>query len=438
MKRTVLLALAVTLTGCYALYEHRIDGNRVSVYGDHDLARLESTARFVERAMEGFRRLFPNGGRDVPPPRVVYEVDELTQNNVYLPYPRQEGYYLPMLRLVHLSPQIVESASDDKGAPLEELEAARVVTLHELSHHFLISVLPESNSKYWLNEGFACVMETAWLGDGDDLIVPYFHPWLHRRARLALTSELGEKRFMAELRSLLDASWMTFHRKGNKTLNYAISYVAVAFLLQNETEGAIEDRLRQILGWSTDELMARLERLPDVVERPPATVLAELAQSPVHRTWALTEWVALGAPDRNRLVRELQNCLDSDLPDQRCLGGELSARVLSRRHARPQAFSGLESQLARRLSSAPHEERIAIAGDLTPLDRGSPCLEPLIELLQSHDEELRIAAAGALTRSGLKPMIARPAFWRNAAESRREAEIAEWRSWLDGVLRTDE
>ncbi|MCA8959621.1 MAG: hypothetical protein KDC38_03875 [Planctomycetes bacterium] len=430
--------LALSLSGCTLMYQHRVVRDDLAVYGDDDPDRLESTAKFIERAMRGFEKVFPIGGPDVPSPRVVFETDALARKNVYLPTPRQEGYYLPMLRLVHLSPQIIETSSD---APreVEQLESARVVILHELSHHFLISVFPESNSKYWLNEGFACVIETGRLDEDDRLQIPYFHPWLHRRARVALLGELGTEGFLREVRRLIDASWMTFHRQGNKTRNYALSYVSVCYLLEH-LEGPLEERLRLLLSLSTDELMARLEGLPMAVAQPPAVRLSQLAQSPAHRAWALEQWLELGGAEIEGLSTELHRSLASPNEEERVLGSRLAARLVSGDLAETPAARLLAASLLQRLRDGrrPAEQR-AIADEIIPSGFRGAFLAPLIDLLESADPDLRVAASGALTRSRVKPTIARPEFWRSADPGRRRAEIREWRRWIQHYsIRSDE
>jgi hypothetical protein len=54
----------------------------------------------------------------------------------------------------------------------------------------------------------------------------------------------------------------------------------------------------------------------------------------------------------------------------------------------------------------------------------------LVELLDDPCGPLRAAAAGALSRLGIKKTIVNPTFWERSPESQRRREIAEWRRLL--------
>jgi hypothetical protein len=54
----------------------------------------------------------------------------------------------------------------------------------------------------------------------------------------------------------------------------------------------------------------------------------------------------------------------------------------------------------------------------------------LVGLLDAPCGPLRAAAAGALSRLGIKRTIVNPTFWQRSPPLERRREIAEWRRWL--------
>ncbi|MFQ5655539.1 MAG: hypothetical protein ACE5GW_12520 [Planctomycetota bacterium] len=417
------LCLACIVSGCGILYRHQVSTPECSVYGNAPTADLREIGASIEQAVHAYRRLFPSARDRVAPPRVIYSPDSLARKGIITTETRQEGYYLPFLRLIHLAPRALE---EDRS------ESERLI-LHELGHHFLISIFPESRSRYWLSEGLACSLEAGFFEDEEGLLAALYHPALHMQARQAL-AELGEDGVVAEVLRITCSSWFEFHRGAGKGRNYALSWALVHHLLDG-LEGRLEERIDAMLRLDDEELRKAVRSLPARISRSLDEELDRLARAPASARWALETWLSAGPADAARFLRHLLPRLSRrrDISVRRHAFGLLS-RVLGRPMpgVPGEEREHLVSLLGRRLRGGENEERLAIARALSRDGcRSVRLLSPLVESLEAEDGRLRAAAARALARLSEKPTIVRPSFWTSAPETDRQAEISEWRRWLE-------
>ena len=421
-RRGSLLALLATLalTGCTNLYRHQVGNQNYTLYGNQDRPHLEKTGEYIERVIEAYRTIFRRRCSDVPAPWVIYEENELSERRIYTGEPRQEGYYLPFLGLIHLSPHEVG----------EDRLARETVILHEMAHHFLVCAYPASRRLYWFNEGVACALEVSFFDERGRLVTPLYHLTLHRRARNALRT-LGPAAFGRRVSELVDGSWFHFHQKGGKSLHYAMSWALVYSLLV-ELEGDLEARVAAILDLDPEALQRAIDRLPRFLEREPDAILDELADDPGQRSWALRAWVQLPRPDGQRLLPHLLRSVERGPGPLRTEGIGLLTRALNLRIRGVGApdLRRLRARIVRSLRHGTHDERLAVMRHLRASGRHPAFLRPLVSQLDDSSAEVRVSAAQALSRLSAHPTITRPTFWREASAPRRAREIEEWKRWL--------
>lgn len=457
------VALLIASSGCSSLYRHSVETEAFTLYGDNDPDRLQRLATVVGATIRDYRSVFALGDREIPPPRVVYEEDNLSAAGIYTSEMRQEGFYLPLLRLVHLSPRHYSELAND-------LHDAERVVRHELAHHFLIQLHPASGSRYWLNEGVACALEAPLLSTDSENpasghVAPLYHQWLHEQAHLALM-ELGREKFGLALRNVLDSGWFGFHQSGSKVRNYALSWAFTYFQLR-QMQGSFAQNVQTLVGRPQAELEAHVPRFLTWLELDPNLELDTLAERPELRPWVLQTWLNLTRIDGPRFLKHLLPMLliqdevathaaaakyaanyaassDGPTPPEPPTAATGSAApdspvaLLARLLNRPvigslprQRLIDLRTMLAERLSSDRDPHRLAIAQAIRRSGYFSGYFRPLVALLESENEELRVASARALARLSEKPTITRPGFWRQGSHVARAAEVLEWQTWLD-------
>ena len=418
---SALLLLAGLSVGCGTLYRHQVVNEEFSLYGNHDATQLKKAGEFIQDVIRAYRLEFPERSAQVPPPRIIYDEDELSRDRIYTSETRQEGYYLPFFRLIHLSPQHDHDNDDNQ----------RTVILHEIAHHFLVSAFPRTRGLYWLNEGVACALEASFFDDSGRLVVPLYHLTLHQHARQSLL-ELGQERFSREVMELVDGSWFRFHQHGDKTRHYAMAWALVYHLLA-ERDGTLEQRVDEILALSRDQLEAKVGELPGWLRRESDTILERAARHATLRVWALRRWLEIANPDGEKLLQHLCPLLAmSGRPDVRieALGVLTRALNLRMRGLRSSRLRSLRGTLVEVLRSGSTPERLVVLRNLRSTGKHPVYLRNLVRLLEDRTPEVRAEAAAALARLTPKPTITRPEFWRTAAEKRRRREIDEWSVWL--------
>jgi hypothetical protein len=410
---------APLLSGCSLFYEHHLEYDEFSLYGDQSRATLERTGDTIERVFAAYRELFPSLSKRVHGARVLYAEDSLSQERIFTGELRQEGFYLPAFDLIHLSPRRPRGDADDLS-----------VILHEMAHHFLISGYPSTSSRYWLNEGLACCLEVSFFDDDGRLRTPYFHSTLYGQARRLLREE-GEEAFRRELDQLLEASWFRFHHSDDKNRNYALSW-GLFWQILEEREGSLDERVREIVALDAAEVRAAVDALIVSLEEGADRHLARLAEDPALRGWCLDRWAELPFADGRRFLGLLQDEIGSEPSPRswaraaRLANGQVRGLERSERRA-------LHEQVATALARDENGEvRLAIAEALA--EEGSTVwayITPLIDGLEDPDWRIRAASARALARlSRQKPTVVNPGFWRDAHESERAAEVEEWRRWM--------
>lgn len=416
------LLLLLPLVGCSLFYRNSLDYEDFSLHGDEDEAVLREKGETVQAVFDAYRVLFPSFEEKVRGARVLYEEDALSRQRIYTSDLRREGYYLPMLDLVHLSPRRPRGDIDD-----------RTVILHEVAHHFLISAYPQTSSQYWLNEGFACALEVSFFDEDGTLRTPLFHPELFSQASRVLR-ERGEEAFRAELTDLLGASWFRFHHSEGKERHYAYSWSLFWHLVREES-GSLEERLLRVMAIEPSTLPARIDGVIEDLRRGHDPYLEELLGDPALRGWCFDRWTELPYADARRFLSPLLSDLDAGVDDvdnwgrlTRLVNGRVrGVGSRTRRNLHGRIASTLEDR------EVPTAVRLSIAEGLAESGaRSWTYIRPLIDGLEAEDGDLRAACAAALAGlSRRKPTVINPSFWRDAPVEARQSEVEEWRRWWD-------
>ncbi|MCI0650675.1 MAG: hypothetical protein L0Z55_02195 [Planctomycetes bacterium] len=412
--------LLLVASGC-GLYAERLATPDFTIYSDSDPERVKNAGAFIARAMSGYRTVFAKHGASVPAPLVILAEDDFAQRNIFTNEVRQEGFYFPFLGLIHLSPQ-AQFSGDSAG---------NAVVLHELAHHFLISSFPASESCYWLNEGLACALEVSFFDAAGAMVRPYYHLWLHQQARRILAAE-GAAEVSAHLTALFGCSWFYFHQQGDKTRNYALAW-ALTYRLLAVHSGTLEERVEMIMAMSRTQLSAHAVAVVDWLQAEPEEEIGSLARSPALREWALAQWLDAGPVNGEAYLAQLTPLLEPSLPEEdRSRAFGLLASFLGRQVYALSAGerAQLRALVCANLESGDRGVQLAILKSLDRYSRHPHFLAPLVALLESPEDSVRVESARALARISLKPTIASPGFWRAAPVSARSAEVREWRDWL--------
>jgi len=416
-----LALLALLLPGCGLFYRHHLEYDDFSLYGDHSRADLERTGGTIQRVFTAYRELFPSIEERVDGARVLYAEDELSRERIFTGELRQEGFYLPMLDLIHLSPRRPRGEADDLS-----------VILHEMAHHFLISGYPRTSSRYWLNEGLACSLEVSYFDAEGELRTPLFHLGLYGQARRLLREE-GEETFRRELDELLGASWFRFHHSDEKNHHYAYSW-GLFWQLIRTRPGSLDERVRAIVGLPDEEIRAAIDGLIAALGEGADRHLAEIAaRDPDERGWCLDRWIELPWADGRRFLPNLLAEIEAEENAPPASWGRAARLANGQVRGIGRGERGaLHERVARRLADREGSAatRLAIAEALA--EEGSRSwlyIEPLIDGLEDADGAVRGACARALARSRRKPTVVNPEFWRGAPTEARSAEVDEWRRW---------
>lgn len=450
LRRATTLLVASTLlatllaSGCRLVYRHARSTEDYSVYTDASRRQLATLEALLHEALADFRVIFPQRAAEVPPPRVVLSEDRLVRARVHTVGLRQEGFYLPWLRLIHLSPR---EALRENAPGL----GVRAVLYHELAHHYLVLGTPSVTPRVWLNEGLACALESTFRAPCGQVVTPLLHPWLHRQAHALLLTR-GAHAIAAELAVLRAGSWLHYHRSPDKVQNYALSWAFTYYLLcrLEATHGgtapfdedpmidpppsqALEARVRALMQFHDDALESHVAGFLAWLAQPPDLECARLAGHALLRDWTLEAWVRAPGVDGARVLLHLAGDLETDDGAARARAHERLALLLNHAFLRgvtaPQR-AALSHRLAAQLATAAPGEQQRIADQLLPSGREEVYLAPLIALLEAPEPALRASAAAALTRLADKPTITRPDFWLQAPAAARNAEAREWQLWL--------
>ena len=426
-----LLAVLLVLPGCGLLYSHNLEYEDFSLHGNHDVLQLRRTGDTIQQVFDAYRRLFPHLEEKVNECRICYEEDPLSRERIFTGDLRQEGYYLPVLDLIQLSPRRPQGETDDLS-----------VIFHEMAHHFLISAHPETASVYWLNEGLACCLEVSFFEGTGELRSPLFHPTLFLQAQRLLRRQ-GSTRFREELEELLDANWFRFHRTDGRNDSYAYSWSLYWHLLRS-SEGTLEERIHAILEMKPERIREEIPGLLRELARPAEVHLHSIAGDRGLRTWALEQFSELPAVRGEWFIDELEEELSIERSPKTALNPRSWSVATRLMNGRVRGLdrstrNGWHGRLAGALSreDLPFEIRCAVAEALArDGSRSWAYIEPLIELLEHDLPELRIAAARALARfSRQKPTVTNPIFWRESPAAVRSVEVREWREWYARLRR---
>ena len=264
-----------------------------------------------------------------------------------------------------------------------------------------------------------------------ELHSPLFHTWLHAEASRTL-EEIGEEEFVAQTADLLDCGWFHFHQKNYKTRHYALAWV-LTYRLMQLYPGTIEEQMATILALPESTLREVIDSLPAwLSETKTADHLRSIAAQGHHTLWALERWVESDAVYAPHFLRLVEPILASEDSVERARGYSVLTKAFGRRfYGLPRAERAeVRALLASRLDESHADDARAICEALDRRSRHPEYLRPLVELIDTNDADLRVAAAQALSRLAIKPTVTSPTFWRSAPAAERHREVEEWRQWL--------
>ncbi len=425
-----ILTLFAMSTGCSLVYTNSFSDSRFLLYSDRTPEFLSLVAQETSRITDAYCESF-----DLPPDTVAKMTIVLKGSDThvtdYRRVPNVLGYYIPLFNFISI---------DTTSLWPENRVLLRQVLLHEIAHHFTVTLYPEASSKCWLNEGLAGALEVSQFNE-HQFEQPLFNPLLYYVARDAAFSSMQKP----TLRDLVTKSWKDFHNDESKELNYALAWSIVYFVLEKHlpNDQPLSDRIRSLIAMDREELCALEPKWMlflkgfDVTGHLLSRVERTTPDTRLTTRWCLEELGKARALDDLRALRELRRVFSNDDLELRFLAFEAFVTRLERaRFSFLLDESWLETSLeeiktALRDRFQPVRLRarlIETVGEVTVTGRGWTAV--LVELLESDSREIRAAAATSLTRIAHKPTIANPDFWKRAPGEQRASEVAEWKQWL--------
>ncbi len=438
LQRSLYLSLSLLLPclcSCSVWYSHSIESKKYTIYSDVNKSELDSVHNMINQSYRGLESVFTRSGQ-LKGLKIAYSPEKLAQMRIFLAEPKQEGFYLPFFHWIHLAPRNY----------YEDRRNAKKIIHHELSHHFLIGLYPESDQHSWLSEGLACCFEHSFW-KLDEFFVPLYHPRLHQHAKLAGSQLAKEAMLKQSLDSLLDSGWLHFRHAKHKARSYAFSWAIVYFHLKRQS-GSLEERIAALVK-DVEKNNLDLAGFQEWLERPMEDELEEICiqgslgqqaqpegSQPVLeqralKQWALDQWAQLPSIHIDRLLKSIPNSLqntESSWFRSELIAKSLQSSVLAAQLK--QGLVGLEEEVKEALVAAPNKSKIKILNSFQHSRNSSFLFRPAVRLLESPAPEVRAAAAAALSRIAAKPTISNPSFWAKASLKARDQEVMEWRIWL--------
>jgi hypothetical protein len=428
--------LGLLTSGCGLLYRSELAGPHWVLYADRDRAFLDSARAIVEEVYNAYRPVFELDAAALGTTRICFDgraddvVDHRRRADLL-------GYYLPWCNVIRIDTESAAGRSHD---------SLRSVLCHEIAHHFFTRRYSAKASICWLNEGLASALEST-LHEGARSEYPLFHPLLARVAHDALASG----RSSTGIAELVGFGWSEFHDEASKIDHYALSWSLVYFVLTRS------ERLDSPLGTRIDSLVELEDGDLEQFEQPwrewvlgldiPETLLA-LAEdrgggAPLTAVWALDRLREEADDPSPRLIASLVEILETSSGAKSSAAGraflELAARhprVTQESRVTVERGIALIVERLEQSSIDPAGLETLLEGLSSRTPRLVRWIEILVALLDARDGPTRATAARTLARIGSKPTITNPAFWHFAPTTAREAEVGEWRDWLDASRAT--
>ena len=149
--RAAVAVLVSTVSGCSLIYDNRCSGDGFVVYSDRSPQFVAQVGKEVQLITDGFSRVFDMPRKDLGSLTIV--LHGMDSNVVdYSHSPDLLGYYIPVINYISIDTSPIWSESDDLIGQ---------VLLHEVAHHFIISLYSKASDECWLNEGLAGAFETT-------------------------------------------------------------------------------------------------------------------------------------------------------------------------------------------------------------------------------------------------------------------------------------
>ncbi len=424
----LLLSLLGSLCGCSAFYRHKLDTPAGTLWTNVDLQLARSYQHDLGWMRDGLRQTLPQISAEVGPASILlgnHPPDHIVREDEV----RTAGWYNHAFSIIRLTPPWESKLSPDHFS--SEPDGQRTL-LHELAHHFTEGH-PRIRSNWWLSEAIACSLEVAHIDPHGQFQVPPIHPGYYREARNTL-SRLGRSRFSDLARKLLDSNWIDYYRKDEEvTRRYAISW-AIFWTLYQQQQGDYEQRLEALLQLEADQITAQIPAVIDALTPSLSSRLREYFSDPRYCCWSVDQSLRSSRP----AVREILPVIEQELErDEKCQWAWACAtRLIHRSRLRIDraARDSWRERIAEQLASGSPQIQLAIchafpeyfsAGILTPR---------LIDLLESTDGAVRLAAVMVLSRSSRHPTVLNPSFWQEGTASDRASEVAGWRTWYQSQL----
>ena len=424
-----LATLVLCVDGCSLLYENHYAQDDFAIYSDRSIEAVRKTGEHVDQISRAYQRLL-----DLPDDRVEFMriVVKGHETNVtdFRNAPDVLGYYVPLFNFI--------SIDTPPSWPQNE-EILEQILLHEIAHHFIVTLRPSASSECWLNEGLASNLETA-LHDGDHFEHPLFNPSLFAIAQRAVYDPSA----VVNVAALVTTNWDRFHADADKERHYALSWSLVYFLLEHhfDRSDSLGLRIHRLLAIDGDEVekvnrqWIHFLRGFDVTDHLAKLAKSDSPETRLTQAWAIRE---LGRPrsgEHGRALRALAQGIESETQAKRLLYIDAFLRGIERtnyptllsadwvRNAVEQAASAIGTS---NLDGKQRARLVRAFGERTIRRFGQ--IPRLIDLLSSRSPAVRASAADRLAASAGKPTITNPLFWADADTGQRAEEIAEWNHW---------
>ncbi len=425
--RAVVAILVFTVSGCGLFYENHCSGDGFVVYSDRSPQFVARVGEEVQLITDGFSRVFDMPRKDLGSLTIV--LHGMDSNIVdYSHSPDLLGYYIPVINYISVDTSPVWSGSDDLIGQ---------VLLHEVAHHFIISLYSKASDECWLNEGLAGAFETT-LYDQERMECPLFNPVLYQVASQAFRTADEPP----DLHHLIHQSWSEFHSDSAKEQNYALGWSAVYFVLQHHfsQDESLASRIRRLCNMDRDRIVELQDAwtlfLRDFDDTSYFLGLVDGQAGELTANWAIHQLGMSRAGDDRKALRALTSFFSDDDPIKR---GIAYVAFLTRLERSPFSFVMDDPWIRKnieQIKDALHqgtdsvEIRIRLIQFMgRSIVYRADWIPVLIAMLERPEGPVRVAAAASLTQLASKPTIINPQFWRDASPERRSEEAAEWRRW---------
>lgn len=268
MRYLCLLLLLPWTIGCSLIYDHNVKGHGFIIHSNQDAKFVKMAATQISQIRQAYQQLFNLSSEELGTLTFYLKgtsTDDSQKADLL-------GYYVPFFEHIVIDTSIKRIREEPQLA---------VVLLHEISHHFIITDCPEANTRPWLNEGLAGVLETT-LFQGWHFEYMLFNPVLFDWVRKPENNVVPD-----DFKQALIANWSAFHNTERKIRNYAVSwsmcwYLLVHYLDQNLS---LSERIKILYALEPDDIAKLAEGWHKfVMEFNENKYLVDLVRSKGHDT----------------------------------------------------------------------------------------------------------------------------------------------------------